>query len=425
MYRKLLLIIFIIFIFFTESCVVKTANIDTAELSLLQSDESNLKFTYEQMLEDYDLLWLMLNENVPFAITAANNKGKSTKNIQNDYRDMIHKDLSAQEFVDIIVKCINEFESLAHLKVVAEEPRNKYMQTLKSSPEIINVLKNPKSELLYNTLDLSMQYIYSNISQDTADIDNFECIDESIKAYISKNDNTAYIRFNDFSLQSEKTSRFITFYKKIKDYDNLIIDVRNNPGGSTFVWKNCIVSLLALEDIQYDVYAMFNMGQNSSLYYTTYNPELLKSIITEKDWIYNTQYFKDTCRKNKALENVIVKSKATIKKSSMSINYEGKIWVLTDGNTYSAADSFTYFCKRTNFATTVGNRTKGNGVSPIENLICFYALPNSGIIIRYFPFMGFNIDGSSNTESGDIPDIYTNEDALEFCLKEINKMKAE
>jgi hypothetical protein len=47
--------------------------------------------------------------------------------------------------------------------------------------------------------------------------------------------------------------------------------------------------------------------------------------------------------------------------------------------------------------------------------------PNSGMIVRYFPFMGFNTDGSSNVERGDIPDVYTEEDALKVCLELIRK----
>lgn len=271
-------------------------------------------------------------------------------------------------------------------------------------------------------MDLSFKRFQPDIPKNKIDISGFECVDESINAYIFPNNDTAYIRFDDFFIESVgSTSRFINFYNKIVDYENLIIDVRNNRGGSTYVFEECIVSLLASEDIQYEVYALFNMGKNNSLYYTSYNPKLLEIKITEKDWIYNTPYFKETYKQNKNPEDVIVKSKGTVKKSNMSINYCGKIWVLINEKSFSAADTFSSFCKITNFATTVGTETNGNGITPIQDALCLYSLPNSGIIIRYFPFMGFNADGSSNIESGTMPDIYTSDDALQVCLKEIKK----
>lgn len=418
----IILIITIITLLFTS--VRENKDIYTNEISIDQLDKTNLEFTYEQMLEDYDAFWSMIEENITFALIAVNNKGKNSEYIKKYYRNMINKNTCEQEFVDIIVKCINEFESVSHMKVVCKELRNNYMQKFRSSPHIIDVLNNSKSDVLYNTFDLSLKRLYSNLSKDKVDMSEFECVDESINAYISPSNNTAYIRFDDFSIESVgNTSRLINFYNKIADYDNLIIDVRNNRGGSTYVWKNSIVSLLASENIQYESYTLFNMGKNNSLFYTSYNPRLLESTITEKDWIYNTMCFKNTCKQNKGLEDVIVKSESTVKKSLMSINYCGRIWVLTNEKSFSAADTFSNFCKRTNFALIVGKKTNGNGISSIEEILCFYSFPNSGIIISYFPFMGFNADGTSNIESGDMPDVYTSDDALQACLKIINKAK--
>lgn len=393
----------------------------------LQTNEDIISLSHEEMLKDYDMFWLMLEENAPFVLTATNNRGISTKGINENYRKMIQKDTSSQGFADIIINCANEFNSLGHLRVVTKEELDRYQQILNSSHVMMNTIMNSRSQSLYNTIDLSMDRIRKDTSINDSDNSKttygFKCIDESINAYISEESNIAYIKFSDFSSEKGKTSRLINFYKRIEDFDNIIIDVRDNTGGPPNIWRDYVVSLLATEDIQFDSYTLFNMGQNSSLYYTSWNPKLYEETITKEDWIYNTPYFKGTFKQNARPDDVIVKFAGKIKKSNMSIEYDGNIWVLVNENSFSAADSFAYFCNKTNFATTVGTRTKGNGITAITESQCLYALPNSGIIIKYFPFMGFNLDGSSNIEGGDIPQIFTYDDALVVCFKKIEANK--
>jgi transcriptional regulator NrdR family protein len=416
-YIKVQVILLIMFIIFVVSCAkIETDGMNLEEHTIIKENKENYRLTYKEMIEDYDKFWYMLEENVPFALAAAENRGKNVKYLRNYYRNKIKKDTRGQEFIDIMIECTNEFNSSAHLRVLPNEIRNVFLQYSK----IGNFVNDPKSQILYNTLDLSVNRM-NDYFPNEIDISGFECIDESIYAYISKNDNVAYIRFEDFYEQRERVSNFINFYKKITDYDNLIIDVRNNPGGNTDVWKNCVVSLLSLEDIQYEIYAIFNTGQNTSLHYIDYNPNNFRTEITEEDWIYNTEYFNDTYEQNYGGKSIITKSVSTVKRNERSINYQGKIWLLIDEKSFSAADAFSYFCKLTKFATIVGTPSRGNGVTTIEGLICFYTFQNSGMIVRYFPFMGFNTDGSSNVERGDIPDVYTEEDALKVCLELIRK----
>jgi hypothetical protein len=51
-----------------------------------------------------------------------------------------------------------------------------------------------------------------------------------------------------------------------------------------------------------------------------------------------------------------------------------------------------------------------------------FATPNSGFIFRFDLFYGLNSDGSCNGVSGARPDTTCkSEEALDICLKEINK----
>lgn len=77
------------------------------------------------------------------------------------------------------------------------------------------------------------------------------------------------------------------------------------------------------------------------------------------------------------------------------------------------------FCKNTGFATLVGTTTNGDGgiADPL-----LFALPNSGLVVRFSVFYGLNEDGSGNEANGTEPDIVIseNEDALEKCFELIS-----
>ena len=83
------------------------------------------------------------------------------------------------------------------------------------------------------------------------------------------------------------------------------------------------------------------------------------------------------------------------------IGFNGKIYLIIDEYVFSAADEFARFCKQSNFATLVGTRTTGSG----GNNTMFMTLPNSGLMLRFEGEMLLNKDGTSQYETGTIPDI--------------------
>lgn len=95
--------------------------------------------------------------------------------------------------------------------------------------------------------------------------------------------------------------------------------------------------------------------------------------------------------------------------------YPGKIWVLVGEGVYSASENFAAFCKNTGFATLVGEPPGGDGGIADPML---FALPESGLVVRFSVFYGLNVDGSGNEAAGTQPD-YTvpeGDDALASCL---------
>ena len=103
--------------------------------------------------------------------------------------------------------------------------------------------------------------------------------------------------------------------------------------------------------------------------------------------------------------HIPIRESVEICPSEDSIKYSGRIFLLTDGDTYSAADRFAYFCKQTRWATVVGTFTQGGGNGPYKSLAPLI-LPNSRMLI-YFPFaVPLEPDGRSYEEYGRMPDIY-------------------
>lgn len=102
--------------------------------------------------------------------------------------------------------------------------------------------------------------------------------------------------------------------------------------------------------------------------------------------------------------------------------FNGEIFLLIDEGVYSAADNLAYLCKARGFATLVGRTTGGDGtgIAPME-----VKLSNSGLLFRFSPTTGLNLDGTSNVEIGTSPDIACdkNEDPLYKCLEIIEEKR--
>ena len=117
--------------------------------------------------------------------------------------------------------------------------------------------------------------------------------------------------------------------------------------------------------------------------------------------------------------DIFLKFSSTLKCTDVPDKFHGKIWLLVDRYCCSATEALACFSKETGFATLVGTKTGGSGKGAAPY---YMALPYSGLIVAYEPYLSFNTDGTCNGTSGTAPDIVTEEgsDALETCLMAIN-----
>ncbi|MBR2524731.1 MAG: hypothetical protein IKE53_09900 [Clostridiales bacterium] len=178
--------------------------------------------------------------------------------------------------------------------------------------------------------------------------------------------------------------------------ENIILDLRNNPGGdSSFVNKN-VLPVVFSHDVPY--VARFYGGRNdytktyySNPFYHIVNPLILESTVPELDG----DYFYGT-------EDFSVEGRAT---------GDYNIYALTSQSTFSSGDIFTVLLKAYDKATVVGTNTKGEGIcgSPFN---CY--LPNSHFLFVYVPTV--SVEYPEDTYLGTAPDIYITRTLDEYFM---------
>lgn len=191
-----------------------------------------------------------------------------------------------------------------------------------------------------------------------------------------KSDDTIIVQINSFNSDT-MTGKIMSnmIAKECKDYNNIIIDIRNNGGG-----------------------------------YFNYAHDVLSAFLTDKTVIKDKVY----CTKNEYKENgnfinfsyckeydlyEQVKSKTIINNLSKDKN----LYLLISDNTASSADWFAKNFKDLKLGTIIGsNNTRGEANGEIE----INMLDKSGICFYYSGYTCFNTDGTDNSVYGTCPDIY-------------------
>lgn len=373
----------------------------------------------QERLEDFDFLHKIISENFPFltanerafGVNWLDREDVFRSNIENNTRKgspIIANSMFASEISRITQELFNSLTGpitrnffWGHTVLTNPQYNNNF--TLWS--EVLNdenVLKWYDFELAE---DQAPPNPFENIGRETILPDSFMRNIRMFRRGTIIPGEVAYLRiFSMNELRSEEDGRLIRdFLKEIKDYDKLLIDIRDNPGGTDRYWMENIIAPLIKEEVSVDTY-FFVRGDYTSKFFRSrdiplnpisdLNPGVLGSFPEglKKDF----QYY--------GIHTVRIEPKDPI-------GFRGDIYLLTNRASRGAAERFANFVRGSNFATLVGDYTGFN--APIFEPILF-SLPNSGMVIRYRGELAINADGNISSHVGIAPDYRIKNSGIKF-----------
>jgi hypothetical protein len=189
--------------------------------------------------------------------------------------------------------------------------------------------------------------------------------------YLSEKDSTIAI----LDLQSEKMMGYKKFYKRSFKYlkknklDKLIIDLRGN-GGGFLLNPSELLSYLIPEPDYVEVWR-------------EKKPILIKKAIVGTPWVRFTERYFHWLPNVEKIKNDDNLFELKIKfKPKKRYAYKGKVVVLTDGGTFSAASLIAAYLKKYKRATFIGQETGGGEAGCSAFLMPQIELPNTKLMYR-------------------------------------------
>ncbi len=227
--------------------------------------------------------------------------------------------------------------------------------------------------------------------------------DESVGAknavtFEEKNASTAYLRIKNFSNSKEGLATFLPKIVNNQNYKNLIVDLRNNPGGgidAAFEFAKHITA----QDMEVGYFV------TNKLRYSGYQPELFKKLPALQP--KSTKAFTDDLRTLSGVKLIFRKPETPV--------FKGNIYVLTNGGTGSTSEPIVYSLKNSKRAVIVGETTAGA-------MLAATPFDLSGKYRIMVPIADFyTYDGVRLDKVGVAPNIEVkSEDALEKAMELIN-----
>lgn len=424
--------------------------------------EEFLAMPRENFIYDFEYLMTTLEENWPFFDLSISVNGVNVNEIADNFRtilndDSIHID-SPHHFLDLLREhFIWPIGQLGHLlawwqyEIYFDSIEGIVQQAsiLGNNADAVNsiqleLLERDEVRMFYTLLRNSGGSALINSSQNIRtrdDLPAFETdiIEEDKIAILTANIMLTVEEEHGWSASrmAHNESIIYNFYREIADYEHLIIDLRGNPGGMNFYFDMHIISPLLDEIISLPAYFFRLDGQYAQLLAEVfpYNAggEAYRPLVPREDE-QNLPFLNSTfSNANSFHSNYVVAPsryydenlgwRSLLSYAENPLNFNGRLWVLVDDSTASAAESAAALLKYSEFATVVGDATSGLFGTSYDPTSTFASLPNTGIIIRMDTSYFTDTQGRSLQGYGVTPNYFNrlNMNALETVLEMISE----
>lgn len=395
------------------------------------------RLTNEQMLSDYDAMWKTMKGSYPFWGVLARSKPENPDyydTIISDYRSQLQRveagsDEAMYKFLDIVANSLYEVCGMVgHVSIVNPnyfKGLDVYKEYVEKMPEVqpwVDVIEKPEVVSFYKYYDylltLSLKDESDDGSPDEKSNEQPKVENESVSANLTtkilEEGKTAYIRVDSFddAYMKGDLPKIQAFLKKIKNYENLIIDIQKNGGGNTTYWEDAFVRTNIDKPVNSRLVRLMKDTELTRQFYMAG----YKNSQLSMEAVKNDSKFKRLPKEDLADLTLARELLEPINPKKSKKLFGGKVWVLVGPSVYSSAEAFAVFCKDTGFATLVGQTTGGSDSGgPI-----LFELPISHLLIQFDVEYCLNADGSCNQEMGTVPDIEA-KDPLQKVLDLIKK----
>ena len=366
------------------------------------------EFTLEEMLEDYDQLWDDLRVNYPF-FSVLKCRGIEVENLYQLNREILEKRITdLNGFMFLLRDTFYKMDNFAHLSLMDVELFDFYNSFLPLESPSEN---DPRDELI---LGAQTQITYKHLKSKGAPSTIIRYPEVEMR-YLP-DVNAAYFHFKsfDYPLFERDKDAVANYLASLGSVDHIIIDITGNGGGLFGYWIYNIVSPFGGKYIWED-YTFLKKTPVNERFFNDYLSDFKP--LSDLPSNYEIPPF--------VLElgfTHFYNSHSTYPAGDYTgkcIETQAKRWILIDQGVFSAADNFAAFCKKSGWATLVGETTWGDGADAFGPVMI--ALKNTGLLVRFSSCTSANSDGTMNAEIGTAPDIVckSRETPLEACIRVI------
>ena len=376
-------------------------------------------YTNAMMLEDYEFFWTTLEENCAPLGALREVAGVDLEQIKAEGREQVTAlaDGDAEGFSSVLSAIVREIRGFAHIlpmkpdayyRLVEGDMWESDTQKVIFLEDAVRAFYQWQSTISPYKEQLEAARQSNEVSGEEEEATS-QAISENINLY--RQGDTAVAMIKTLNFYGEESNDAVVemlqdFCLENLDAKDFIIDITRNSGGSTVIWTDGLAPLFAGKTLSYSNVAAYKEGEvNIQLWGGTLDsiPDLelkdLSQLTTE-------EYPKLNLKSLEGCDGVVahtITMDYTDKKNPDGQEFEGRIWVLVDGDVASSSEELAQCAKNSDFCTVVGKQTAGMNGWITPPAVYYFALPNCGMLVRYSPFYFLNEDGTCNDLEGTHP----------------------